>query len=219
MFTSSDSHRIEPIEGTLVRILENGNLLELDYDGAMTKHAGSLWWGTAVGYRAMQAAALALSEKELWSRDNLYVVSAHPGSGVADAINYVTGVVDHGRYNCVRDESKGMGCHSGMKYDWWVSDGQKTAAIRLRPDMVPWTFYTLSDRLGKPTTSDEDKRAFELFKVNLSAKIWNAPLASSFQVDVSPEPLAVGQVPAPIQASDYWDSVRVIHGAALGGLP
>ena len=69
---SATGDDISPVDATVVRIKEGGVVKELDYNGAMTAHTGSLWWGTAVGYRAMQAAAQALSKDGLWSRDDLY---------------------------------------------------------------------------------------------------------------------------------------------------
>ena len=53
-----------PAEGLLIRVLDHGKLLTLDYQEATAQHQRSLWWGTAVGYRAMQVAALALSQKQ-----------------------------------------------------------------------------------------------------------------------------------------------------------
>lgn len=204
----NESNRIKPVEDVRVRIRENGEVLTLQYDGALTKHMGSLWWGTAVGYRAMQAVAEALSQDELWSRDNLYIVSAHPGGGVRDAINYVTRVVDRGRFNCVKDEEGAMQCGSLMSYEWWVSDGMRTASVRLRHDFVPWSFYNLVDRLGKPDTSEADKQAFEYFKVNLSARLWNAPLTESYQTEVVNQPLKAGDLPEAVKGGRYWDRVK-----------
>jgi len=145
--STNGSAKIKPVEGTKIRIMDNGELLELEYDGAMCRHPGSLWWGTAVGYRAMQAAAEALSQERLWDRENLYVVTGHPGPGVQDAVTFVTNVVERGRFHSVVAEGCGMHCNSKMKFDWWVSDGEKTAVIKLRRDFVPREFYELSDRL------------------------------------------------------------------------
>ena len=194
-----------PVEGTMVRIRDDGRVHELGYDGAMTHHTSSVWWGTAVGYRAMQAAAEALSVDELWSRESLYIVSAHPGPGVRDAINYVTRTVDRDRFVCVEDGNCGGRCHSAMKFEWWISDGATTTAVRLRSDFVPAEFYYLSDRLGVPEPTAADRLAFEIFKVNLSARIWNAPLDDSFHVEAGGPPLAVGEVPSPVRAPSSWD--------------
>ena len=159
---------------------------------AICHHPGSLWWGTAVGFRAMQAAAQALSQDDLWARDNLYIVSGHPGPGVKDTIDYVTGAASRDRYNVIVAEGCGMQCNSKMKYEWWVSDGEKTANINLRPDFVPREFYELTDRLETNETTKEDIKAFRIFKVNLSTRIWNAPLEENFRVEVIDEPLKPG---------------------------
>jgi len=198
---------IDPMDATVVRIKDKDEVKELTYNGAMSKHIGSLWWGTAVGYRAMQAAAQALSRDGLWSRDDLYVVGAHPGPGVRDAIDYVTGVVGRDRYKVVLDDKCGMKCNSAMKFEWWVSDGRRTAAVRLREDFVPRAFYELSDRLGTGDETEEDSRQFEISKVTLSTRIWSSPLERNFDVELFDIALKPGELPAAMQRSDYWDDL------------
>jgi hypothetical protein len=204
---SNSSDNTKPVDATVVRIKDHGEIKELDYNGAMTEHMGSLWWGTAVGYRAMQAAAQALSKDGLWSRDNLCVVSAHPGPGVRDAIDYVTGTAKRDRYKVVEEADCGMKCNSSMKFEWWVSDGSKTAFVKLREDFVPRAFYELSDRLGTDDETEEDTRMFEISKVTLSTRIWAAPLERNFSVEVTDQPLAPGELPAEVQRADYWDDL------------
>jgi len=199
------SKKIRAAESTVVRIGQNGDVLELEYDGALCQHPGSLWWGTAVGFRAMQAAAQALSHDELWSRDDLYIVSGHPGPGVKDAIDYVTDVVVRDRYHAVIAEGCGMKCNSQMKYEWWVADGKNTARVRLRSDFVPVEFYSLSDRLDTDQTTKDDIKAFRIFKVNLSTRIWNAPLEQSFEVDLLDHPLKPGELPPEVDGNYFSD--------------
>jgi hypothetical protein len=200
---------MDPVDATIVRIKDKGQIKELDYDGAMTHHMNSLWWGTAVGYRAMQAAAKALSKDGLWSRDDLYVVGAHPGPGVRDAIDYVTDTVGRDRYKVMLDDNCGMKCNSTMKFEWWVSDGKRTAFVRLREDFVPRAFYELSDRLGTDAQTEEDSIMFEISKVNLSTRIWASPLEKNFIVEVVDAPLAPGELPKDMQRKDYWDDLKV----------
>jgi hypothetical protein len=205
----SSNGSVKAAEGVTIRIKDQGEVLELDYDGAICQHPGSLWWGTAVGFRAMQVAAQALSKDDLWARDNLYIVSGHPGPGVKDTIDYVTGAASRDRYNVVVADGCGMQCNSKMKYEWWVSDGEKTANINLRPDFVPREFYDLTDRLEVNETvkeiTKEDIKAFRIFKVNLSTRIWNFPLEESFLVEVIDQPLHPGELPAAAQSKDYFD--------------
>jgi len=200
---------VKAAEGVTIRIKDQGEVLELDYDGAVCQHPGSLWWGTAVGFRAMQVAAQALSQDDLWDREKLYIVSGHPGPGVKDTIDYITGAASRDRYNVVVAEGCGMQCNSKMKYEWWVSDGEKTANINLRPDFVPREFYELTDRLEVNETvkeiTKEDIKAFRIFKVNLSTRIWNFPLEESFSVEVIDQPLQPGELPEAAQSKDYFD--------------
>jgi hypothetical protein len=200
---------VKAAEGVTIRIKDRGEVLELDYDGAVCQHPGSLWWGTAVGFRAMQVAAQALSQDDLWDREKLYIVSGHPGPGVKDTIDYITGAASRDRYNVVVAEGCGMQCNSKMKYEWWVSDGERTANINLRPDFVPREFYDLTDRLEVNETvkeiTKEDIKAFRIFKVNLSTRIWNFPLEESFRVEVVDQPLQPGELPEAAQAKDYFD--------------
>jgi hypothetical protein len=205
---SNDADTVAPVDATVVRIKDRGEIREIDYDGAITAHVGSLWWGTAVGYRAMQAAAEALSTDGLWSRDDLYVVGAHPGPGVQDAIDYVTGVVERDRYKVVVDADCGMKCNSSMKFEWWVSDRRRTVSIKLREDFVPRAFYELSDRLGTAEETKADRRAFEIFKVTLSTRIWASPLSRNFSVAVIDRPLAPGELPAEALRADYWSDLK-----------
>ncbi|HEX3084459.1 MAG TPA: hypothetical protein VHP99_08070 [Pyrinomonadaceae bacterium] len=200
---------VKAAEGVTIRIKDRGEVLELDYDGAVCQHPGSLWWGTAVGFRAMQVAAQALSQDELWDREKLYIVSGHPGPGVKDTIDYITGAASRDRYNVVVAEGCGMQCNSKMKYEWWVSDGEKTANINLRPDFVPREFYELTDRLEVNETvkeiTKEDIKAFRIFKVNLSTRIWNFPLEESFKVEILDQPLQPGELPEAAKAKDYFE--------------
>ena len=36
---------ITPVDATVVRIKDRGEVKEVDYNGAMTAHFSSLWWG------------------------------------------------------------------------------------------------------------------------------------------------------------------------------
>jgi hypothetical protein len=192
--TQFSTKQYKPSHGVNVNVVANNEVLSLDYQGTMTAHKSSLWWGTAVGYRAMQMAAIALSGEQLWCRDNLTVVSGHPGPGVIDALNYVTGCSDRDACTIIQNPHCENRCNSEMKFEWWVSDGHRTAHIKLNEDFVPDEFYKMIDRMIYDGTTDEDRRMFELFKVNLSSRIWVAPLEESFTVTYG-KPLAKGELP------------------------
>lgn len=184
-----------PTEGLLTRIVEKGEVITLDYQQATAEHQRSLWWGTAVGYRAMQAAAVALSKESLWSREGLTVVSGHPGPGVLDSINFVTHTRDNKHLTVMENPNCVSRCNSEMKFEWWVCDGKQTAHIILREDFVPIEFYQLIDRRVYSEATPEDDKLFELFKVNLSSRIWVDSLDTNFSIEYQ-APLVNGELPS-----------------------
>ena len=70
---------------------------------------------------------------------------------------------------------------------------------------MPREFYDLTDRLETNETTKEDIKSFRIFKVNLSTRIWNAPLEESFRVEVVDQPLQPGELPAAAMAKDYFE--------------
>ncbi|PXX47003.1 hypothetical protein [Undibacterium pigrum] len=184
-----------PAQGLLIRIVDKDRVLTLDYQEATAQHQRSLWWGTAVGYRAMQVAAIALSKDQLWHRENLVVVSAHPGPGVLDSVNYVTQCADRDRLTVMENDNCVSRCNSQMKFEWWVSDEKQTAHVMLNEDFVPDEFYQLIDRRVYSETRADDDKLFELYKVNLSSRIWVAALEENFTVKMLP-PLSKGELPS-----------------------
>lgn len=183
-----------PTEGLLIRVVDDGKVLTLDFQVVTGIHQRALWWGVAVGYRAMQVAAKALSKNKLWCRDNMVVVSGHPGPGVLDALNYVTRCADNGTLTVMQNDNCVNRCNSEMKFEWWVSDGEQTAHVMLREDFVPREFYELIDRRVYSETKEADDKLFELYKVNLSARLWVGSLEENFSYELLP-PMAKGQLP------------------------
>lgn len=192
--TAFSSKTFVPASELNVRIVADNEVLTLEYKDCTAKHQRSLWWGTAVGYRAMQMAATALSEETLWRREDLYVVSGHPGGGVLDSLNFVTGCRDNDKMRVLENPNCVNRCNSEMLFEWWVCDGKQTAYVKLRDGYVPKGFYELMDRQAYNEKIEGDDALFELYKVNMSSKIWVEPLERNFSVQMLP-PLENGEIP------------------------
>ena len=184
--TDFDLEKLVPFDQTTLQIQDGDTCLTLDYASAREFHEGDSWWGVAVGFRAMQAAAPLLSEKKLWRREALTVVSAHPGPGVRDAIDYVINTVQQDRYQLTPEQQGRKTCGRDMKFQWWVSDGAATAAIRLQANFVPEEFFDLLDRILQDSNDDDDRQKFDALKLALEEKIWQHPLSSVFHADMLP---------------------------------
>ncbi len=181
-------------EDRTLQISDRGKILELNYAGLEAFHSGDSWWGCAVGFRAMQCAARELSNTELWNRQHLYIVSGHPGPGVLDAIEYVTGCIGRKHFRKHDDAANSNGCSRDMKFEWWVSNGKKTIHINLRPDFVPESFFELLERLGTDEERYHDRFGFDEEKNRLSNILWSESLDAAFYFNFI-RPLDLGEIP------------------------
>lgn len=77
-------------EDSLIYINDKDESCYFKYEDLTDFHKGDSWFGCSVAYRTMQLAARELSKERLWSRQQLSIISAHPGPGVKDAIELIT---------------------------------------------------------------------------------------------------------------------------------
>ncbi len=180
-------------EDTSLTIRANDEPLLIDYRELETYHDGDSWFGCTVGFRAMQIAATTFTKTSPWSRDDLYVVSGHPGPGVKDAIELVTQCVSAKRFRLL-DESDTKGCSRDIKFEWWFSNSRITAHIKLRDDFVPEDFYQRLDRLNTADEQANDRGRFNQYKTDLSLQLWHQPLDASFYVEILPTALKIEEL-------------------------
>ncbi|PCI06763.1 MAG: hypothetical protein COB77_06020 [Gammaproteobacteria bacterium] len=186
-------------EATTLSILVNGDPVCLEYEELISFHQGDSWFGCAVGYRAMQLAARELSGNTLWSRESLSIISGHPGAGVKDAIELVSGVISSDCFQLL-DSIAAQGCNRFMKFEWWLSDTRRTLHIKLRDNIVPETFFLLLDRLSNDekltdAERENERRQFDQMKSDLSDNVWNQSLDDNFDFDFLEKPLKAGEMP------------------------
>jgi hypothetical protein len=194
MNTSANTH--SSVEDTTVSIIVDGKVTRFDYGDLKKFHKGDSWFGCTVGFRAMQMAAREfskpeLSEQALWSRDNLSIVSGHPGPGVKDAIEMVTATISSNHFQLhesVNTDGCNSGCNSSMRFEWWVTADNKTIHIKLHDGIVPESFLQLLDRLNtekdrSDNEKEKDRKQFDQMKNDLSNILWNQSLDASFAIN------------------------------------
>jgi hypothetical protein len=165
----------------ILEILEDGQLQRLTYAGLLAFHRGNAILGASVGYRAMQAAGWALSQETVWDRKFLSIVSAHPGPGVRDAIEFVTRCVSRKRFQLLESRQP-VGCHQHMEFRWWVTQHDHTVDVQLREGFVPAQFFELVERVGSDHETPSDALNLEKLKADLTERLWHEPLTALFEV-------------------------------------
>ncbi|MGQ0622973.1 MAG: hypothetical protein ACT4QA_24210, partial [Panacagrimonas sp.] len=129
-----------------IHICDQGRALLLDYEQFMEYHDCGALAGAAIGWRAMEQAAMLLSDVEVWDRADLTVTARHDGPGVRDALEYVTRCFTRNRYQSETPQGRGGPCGSAVDFHFTVSDGRRVVAVVLREGMVPESFFAAVSR-------------------------------------------------------------------------
>ena len=162
-----------------LEIADHGRSCRTDYAGLVAYHGSGALFGATVAYRALQLAAKVLSNRGLWDRKDLTIISSHPGPGVTDAIEFVTRCVSRGRYEVA---NSGAGCGTGMRFEWQIGDGARTLLLKLREGFVSQRFFELAERTSTGIASADEQQALEDLKLDLSARLWEEPLDALFKL-------------------------------------
>ncbi len=138
-----------------IHIRVNGLSMLLDYDAFLEYHDASALAGATVAWRAMEQAAILLSDVEIWSRGDLSVSARHDGPGVRDALEYVTRCFTRDRYQ--RDKPRGRGgpCTSAEDFHFTVNDGRRVVSVALREGAIDEAFFTAAARSREQPDSAE----------------------------------------------------------------
>src|SRR5688500_3669933 len=81
-----------------IKITDRGDLLEFGFVDLYRFHGPGSLAGAAVGFKALQAGLEALCPADPPARDEVSIVSGHPGPGVRDAFELVCRAVTRGAY-------------------------------------------------------------------------------------------------------------------------
>jgi hypothetical protein len=162
-----------------IHIADHGTPLTIQYADARAAHKGDAYWGCALAFRLLQRAEPLLSKEQLWDRSRLTITSGHPGPGVRDVIEAVTGCVSAGRYQLSGGQSD-FACVSDMRYEWLIEHGDQKLQLQLREGFVPAAFLALLDAVNQGTASDAMREELEGYKRSMSRQIWEQPLEQSF---------------------------------------
>ena len=169
-----------------IHIRDHGRALLLDYEAFLDYHAGHARAGAAIAWRAMECAAMLLSEEQPWDRDELTVSARHPGPGVRDALEYVTRCFTRGAFTHDAAGKGGAGpCASPADFRFTVSDGRRVVQLQLLDDAVPASFFVAVRQARDNPDSGPAQDELDTQKALAAELVEHRELDQLFQVDVT----------------------------------
>lgn len=164
---------------TTLEIADGARVLRFDYRQALDFHEGNSYWGCALAFRMLQRAGALLSRERLWDRNRLRIISGHPGPGVRDTLELVTGCVSQDRFSLFGGP-RAARCVGDMEYRWRLNDGAHELNLELAEGIVPAEFLQLLHKINQVPANEEDKSRLEDFKRSMTESIWQMSLERAF---------------------------------------
>lgn len=169
-----------------ITVSDNGHLITLDYAGLLDYHGGGAVAGATMGFRVMQAAARELAgPMQHMERNNLYVVSGHPGPGYRDAFEYVTRCVTRQRFELQTDLPGGrLSPYQSYAYQFLITDTHagKQVTVSVSECILPKRFFEVLRDLRKSKLDKDLTNELEKLKHDIAHEVLALPLDNLFQV-------------------------------------
>lgn len=163
-------------------IYDHDDLLEFTFADVERYHGQHSIAGAALGFQVLRAGLAALFPDAPPRRDQISIVTGHPGPGFRDAFELITRAatrqalqfdpdLPYGRYNPFNTHA----------YNWRLRDAnQREVELVLQPDLIPFEFFELWNRVGRRDATPADWQALVRVKRAVADDVLARPLAELF---------------------------------------
>lgn len=158
------------IEIRLVTQQENTNI---PYSGLRAFHQDNNWAMLAITFQGLKGAIeLFTADGVFFDRHQVFVKSGHPGTGVRDAIEYVTRAISR---NCYRVDQgfsfARVNPYANFSYAFEVSLNHRTLRCLLREGVLPEQFFSFFICFGTAVVSDVQQAEFNQLKASIELHV------------------------------------------------
>lgn len=165
---------------TQIEIADHGRRLRLDYAQLLAYHGGGAVAGAALGFRALQCAAAALTQDAIWDRVGLSINTAHHGPGIIDAIEFVTRCITRGGFSRMANDATDNPCGSSSSFRFRFIQGQCEVWVNLRDGVIPDGFFTAVKQRGAQPDSEQARTELEAWKVKVATRVMSLPASEVY---------------------------------------
>lgn len=171
----------------IIKIRDGGDVLEIAFADVHKFHGPGSLAGAAVGFKALQAALGALCPHEPPEREELSILTGHPGPGVRDAFEMVTRAVSRGAYKVdISLPNARWNPYRELSFTFVVetADGRMAEAA-LREGLLPHRFFELLEAVRRPDVGEEEKGELRALKKSIAAQLTPQSASALFTVELS----------------------------------
>ena len=153
---------------TVIRVLENGKLLEYGFDDLIRYHGFGFPGGVAHGFKVMQRAFPMLSPETPPERREISVRTAFRGPGARDAFEMVTRAVIEDRYAIDAGLEMPERGETLMRYVFEINYRNARVKLKIREGHVRDEFISLGK---KPERTQEEEERLTWLKQEMADRL------------------------------------------------
>ncbi len=167
-----------------VKIRNKDRVLSLGYECLKQYHQDTNYAMLAITFKGLQK-AMEMFPNGIPQRENIKILSAHPGTGVRDAFEFVTRVVTNN--NLIIDTTlpyANYNPHKEMGYYYEISDGKNTICLTLREGILVQKFFDYFGKLKNNTASEVEIDDFTDLKEFIEKQVLTMTPNEIFEYEV-----------------------------------
>lgn len=171
-------------EMTLIKIEDNGELLEIGFSDIRKFHGTRAYMAIGVAYRMAEAAFEALYGEEVPCREDITILAGHGGPGFRDTFEFITRADTRGAYTV--DTSYPTAQYDPYRLTSYAfvftRQSGEEVEVSLKPGFLPKVFYEFLKKGRDHTFTPEEYEEFEVMKKELCMRALELPLDELVEV-------------------------------------
>ncbi len=173
-----------------LRIRDGPDLIEIDFSDVEKYHGQHAIVGAAVAFMAMHAAFPSIYPDRHPSREEITIVTGHPGPGVRDAFEFVTRAVSRNAYRVDAERPQARwDPYSNTSFTFTIScDQGRYVDLSMKQEILPMHFFDLLDLKHRGAANHDQQQELRQLKRTLANHILGSPCAALFDVDRQDSP-------------------------------
>jgi hypothetical protein len=169
-----------PEKSSFIHVLAEEEPIAIGFDAVAAYHGQAALAMLAITFQGLRASLAALSPDIPPRRNDLIVVSGHPGPGVRDAFEFVTRAVTRNAYTIDRSLPEArLNPRADISYSFRISLGGETVQAALRHNILPQRFF---DLVSKNEKTEVDLAEFSALKRQIAATVLVSAPESLFTI-------------------------------------
>ncbi len=168
----------------VIKVKNGDDTVSINYDCLRQYHQDTNYAMLAITFKGLQG-AMKIFPKGIPKRKKIKILSAHPGTGVRDALEFITRAVTNNQFtlDCTLPYAN-YNPHKQMGYYFEISDGNNSVKLTLKEGILMPEFFEFFAKLQNNTATKKEISKFTDLKQSIEKKVLKKSPDKIFEFEV-----------------------------------